>query len=113
MSGFSDRAWGSRSVTIGHDVPAKTWASAVDSALASFPYLLNIENRDHDAISHPLRYVKPEVRIDASEPFANAFEHPYMKAAALTLVAKALMPISRTYLQAHSRKYNEDFERNF
>jgi hypothetical protein len=37
ISGFSPLAWGSRSVTVGHDVPAPTWAEAVAGALANFP----------------------------------------------------------------------------
>lgn len=42
-SGFSELAWGSRGVTIGHDVNQEVWDQAVDSALASFettPYIL-------------------------------------------------------------------------
>ena len=42
-SGFSELAWGSRGVTIGHDVSQEVWDGAVDNALASFemtPYVL-------------------------------------------------------------------------
>ncbi len=42
-SGFSELAWGSRGVTIGHDVNQEVWDQAVDTALASFqstPYIL-------------------------------------------------------------------------
>ena len=42
-SGFSELAWGSRGVTIGHDVNQAAWDAAVDNALASFdttPYIL-------------------------------------------------------------------------
>ena len=42
-SGFSELAWGSRGVTIGHDVNQTVWDTAVDHALASFdttPYIL-------------------------------------------------------------------------
>ena len=42
-SGFSELAWGSRGVSIGHDLPQAEWVSAVRNALASFPttpYLL-------------------------------------------------------------------------
>ena len=35
-SGFSPQAWGSRGVTIGHDVPAPEWGSAIEAALAAF-----------------------------------------------------------------------------
>ncbi len=36
-SGFSELAWGSRGVSIGHDLPQSEWADAVDRALGSFP----------------------------------------------------------------------------
>jgi hypothetical protein len=42
-SGFSELAWGSRGVSIGHDLPQAEWADAIKNALASFPttpYLL-------------------------------------------------------------------------
>jgi hypothetical protein len=36
-SGFSELAWGSRGVVIGHDESASDWASAIDRALVSYP----------------------------------------------------------------------------
>ncbi|TAL11470.1 MAG: hypothetical protein EPO02_04550 [Nitrospirae bacterium] len=36
-SGFSELAWGSRGVSVGHDLPQKEWADAIDGGLASFP----------------------------------------------------------------------------
>ena len=42
-SGFSDLAWGSRGVSVGHDLPRSDWAKALTSALDSFsttPYIL-------------------------------------------------------------------------
>jgi hypothetical protein len=36
-SGFSELAWGSRGVSVGHDLPQTEWAAALDRALASFP----------------------------------------------------------------------------
>jgi len=42
-SGFSELAWGSRGVSVGHDLPQAEWASALQNALASFhttPYIL-------------------------------------------------------------------------
>jgi hypothetical protein len=35
LSGFSERAWGSRSVTVGHDVPQEQWRAAIREAEAS------------------------------------------------------------------------------
>ena len=37
VSGFSERAWGSRGVVVASDLPQKEWQSALDSALAAFP----------------------------------------------------------------------------
>jgi hypothetical protein len=42
-SGFSELAWGSRGVAVGHDLPQAEWATALDAALGSFettPYIL-------------------------------------------------------------------------
>ena len=42
-SGFSELAWGSRGVSVGHDLPQTDWAAAIDKALESFsrtPYVL-------------------------------------------------------------------------
>jgi len=36
-SGFSELAWGSRGVSVGHDLPQSDWAAALETALASFP----------------------------------------------------------------------------
>ena len=35
-SGFSPQAWGSRGVTIGHDVPAPEWGAALEAAMVAF-----------------------------------------------------------------------------
>jgi hypothetical protein len=37
ISGFSDRAWGSRGVYVGHDLPSTEWAEAIELALKDFP----------------------------------------------------------------------------
>lgn len=42
-SGFSELAWGSRGLSMGHDLSKKDWASALENALSSFennPYIL-------------------------------------------------------------------------
>lgn len=36
-SGFSELAWGSRGVSVGHDLPQAEWVDALRNALASFP----------------------------------------------------------------------------
>ncbi len=37
VSGFSELAWGSKSVTIGHDMAGDAWARAIEKALQDFP----------------------------------------------------------------------------
>lgn len=41
-SGFSELAWGSRGVSVGHDLPQKEWADALDRSLASFTKMPHI-----------------------------------------------------------------------
>ena len=73
LSGFSERAWGSRGVVLGSDVPHDEWAAAVESALDSFPhspYLLQ-EFRHTAVVEHPyyerhsgaLRSMRGRVRL--------------------------------------------------
>jgi hypothetical protein len=55
ISGFSEVGWGSRSVSIGHDLSQEQWAAALDEALASFPTGPYIMQRFHRAklVQHP------------------------------------------------------------
>lgn len=49
-SGFSELAWGSRGVSIGHDLPQREWAETIDAALRSFPttpYILQAFHKGH------------------------------------------------------------------
>ncbi|MFQ5589128.1 MAG: hypothetical protein ACE5F7_09840 [Nitrospiria bacterium] len=44
-SGFSELAWGSRGVSVGHDLSEEAWRETIDNALASFqttPYILQV-----------------------------------------------------------------------
>lgn len=54
-SGFSELAWGSRGVVIGHDVSAEAWADAVDVALSTFPKLTWILQPFRSAARHSVR----------------------------------------------------------
>jgi hypothetical protein len=49
ISGFSEIGWGSRSITIGSDVPQPEWQTAVERALADFPHHPWILQRFHKA----------------------------------------------------------------
>ncbi len=48
-SGFSERAWGARSVVIGSDIPQNEWHLAVESALNAFASQPHILQRFHKA----------------------------------------------------------------
>jgi len=55
ISGFSELAWGSRGVSIGHDMPADEWKAAVENAVESFPehpYVLQ-DYRRAEIVEHP------------------------------------------------------------
>ncbi|MCX6909402.1 MAG: hypothetical protein NTY01_15355 [Verrucomicrobia bacterium] len=47
ISGFDANAWGARSVTVGHDVPAAEWTASIEHALGSFPSKPYILQRFH------------------------------------------------------------------
>lgn len=55
LSGFNERAWGSRSVTIGQDSSQEEWSSAVTEAIESFPLSPFVLQRFHSGrlIRHP------------------------------------------------------------
>ncbi len=55
LSGFNERAWGSRSVTIGQDASQSEWGMAVDEAIASFDEAPFVLQRFHSGrlVTHP------------------------------------------------------------
>jgi hypothetical protein len=58
-SGFSELAWGSRGVSVGHDMPQAEWAAALDSALASFPQTPYILQEFHKGRLFDVSYFDP------------------------------------------------------
>lgn len=59
ISGFSELGWGSRSVTIGSDVPALQWTAAIEHGLAEFPHHPWILQRFHKARQVEQPYFDP------------------------------------------------------
>ena len=60
VSGFSELAWGSRGVVVGHDVSREEWVEALEVACKGFeaqPYILQ-EFRETKLVDHP--YFDPE-----------------------------------------------------
>ncbi|MGO9528806.1 MAG: hypothetical protein ACLP0A_14670 [Verrucomicrobiia bacterium] len=73
ISGFSEHAWGSRGVYVGHDLPATEWAEAIEQALKGFadhPFILQrfeksklFEAQYLDFESHETRTFSARVRL--------------------------------------------------
>jgi hypothetical protein len=73
ISGFDPDAWGSRSVVIGHDLPAGEWAAAIERALEDFPNRPHVLQRFHrtgvvdaewaDLEAGKLHHMKGRVRL--------------------------------------------------
>jgi len=72
-SGFSELAWGSRGVSVGHDLPQAEWAAAIEQALSSFPatpYILQEFHKGRlfdlsywDAASHTMQRMSGRARL--------------------------------------------------
>jgi hypothetical protein len=58
-SGFSELAWGSRGVSVGHDMPQSEWAGAIDKALDAFPQTPHILQEFHKGRLYELDYFDP------------------------------------------------------
>lgn len=59
-SGFSELAWGSRGVSVGHDLPQAEWSAAIDQALAAFPRTPYVLQEFHKGRQYHLDYFDPE-----------------------------------------------------
>lgn len=68
-SGFSELAWGSRGVSVGHDLSQTDWASALDTALASFPTTPYILQEFHKGRQFELAY--HDVHTDTVVPMTG------------------------------------------
>ena len=55
-SGFSELAWGSRGVVVGHDIPQSAWATKLDHALDSFPSTPYVFQAFHKGRSFEMTY---------------------------------------------------------
>lgn len=68
-SGFSELAWGSRGVSVGHDLSQAEWAAALDRALASFPTTPYVLQEFHKGRQFELTYYEP--RADEVVPMSG------------------------------------------
>ena len=55
-SGFSDLAWGSRGVVVGHDIPQSAWAGKLEQALNSFSSTPYVFQAFHKGRSYEMSY---------------------------------------------------------
>jgi hypothetical protein len=60
VSGFSERAWGSRGVVVASDLPQKEWQTELESALAAFPSQPHILQVFHTGRLFDAEYWLPE-----------------------------------------------------
>jgi hypothetical protein len=60
VSGFSERAWGSRGVVVASDLPQKEWQNELESALAAFPSQPHILQLFHTGRLFDAEYWLPE-----------------------------------------------------
>lgn len=65
-SGFSELAWGSRGVSVGHDLPQTEWTAAIEHALASFPTTPFILQEFHKGKVYEMTYLEPATNEVAS-----------------------------------------------
>ena len=75
-SGFSELAWGSRGVSVGHDLPQGEWAAAIDSALKSFPHTPYVLQEFHKGRQYRLEYFDPAAE-EIKEMAGRARLSPY------------------------------------
>jgi hypothetical protein len=75
-SGFSELAWGSRGVSVGHDLSQTEWAAALDSALSSFPQTPYVLQEFHKGRLFDVSYFDP-VTGDMQQMAGRARLSPY------------------------------------
>lgn len=61
-SGFSPLAWGSRGVSVGHDLPQSEWAAVIDQALAAFSTTPHILQEFHKGRQFELSYYNEQAQ---------------------------------------------------
>jgi hypothetical protein len=75
-SGFSEIAWGSRGVKIGHDLSVKEWNDVLDKALESFTTLPYVMQPFEKAKKHPVSvYLPKEGKL--IDTYGRALIRPY------------------------------------
>lgn len=58
-SGFSELAWGSRGVSVGHDLPQSEWTASINSALKAFSHNPYVLQEFHKGRQYEVNYFDP------------------------------------------------------
>ncbi len=75
-SGFSELAWGSRGVKIGHDLPTEEWESAIENGLSSFENTPHVLQEFHTAKRVRMQYYDFETE-EMQEMLCRPLLRPY------------------------------------
>lgn len=75
-SGFSELAWGSRGVKVGHDLPTEEWAAAIENGLAAFEKTPHVLQQFHTATRVRMEYYDFETE-DMQEMPSRPLLRPY------------------------------------
>jgi hypothetical protein len=97
-SGFSELAWGSRGVSVGHDLPQSEWAAAIDSALKAFPQTPHVLQEFHKGRQYQLNYFDPvtgELRVMAGRARLSPYYFVTGESAELAGILATICPADK------------------
>ena len=110
ISGYSELAWGSRSVKIGHDLSSKEWKKAVETAISDFPkqpWILQ-KHIKSKVFEHPFwdkeknKIIKINVRARLCPYFFVSSNHQSMTEVALGGILATLVPSDKKIIHGMS-----------
>ena len=101
-SGFSELAWGSRGVAIGHDLPTEDWEAVIENSLANFARSPHVLQKFHTAERVRMQYYDFD-REDVQEMACRPLLRPYYFVVGVILLnsvvckRRFVLPIRRFY----------------
>lgn len=97
-SGFSELAWGSRGVSVGHDLPQSEWSNAINSALEAFPHTPYVLQEFHKGQQVQLNYFDPvtgELRAMAGRTRLSPYYFVTSESAHLAGILATIVPADK------------------
>ncbi|HEX8750181.1 MAG TPA: hypothetical protein VF732_03630, partial [Nitrospira sp.] len=97
-SGFSELAWGSRGVSVGHDLPQSEWRNAINSALEAFPHTPYVLQEFHKGQQVQLNYfdsVTGELRAMAGRTRLSPYYFVTSESAHLAGILATIVPADK------------------